>query len=243
MKNKNEKSNSLPPSKSRLEYRVERMGPFASSAEVLTVLVADDRPVVREGMVALINRQPDLRVIGEASNGSETVEQFFKLSPSIALLDVRMPVMDGVEAVRSICQRSPGASLVVVTAYQSEEDIYRALRTGARGFLLKEAPREDFVQCIRAVVNGTTWIPPTVGATLARRITEQHLTSREWDVLRAIARAKSNKEIGTALDISEATVKVHVTHILRKLKVTGRIEAINVAARRGIVNVDPVPLA
>ncbi|MGA8503190.1 MAG: response regulator transcription factor, partial [Candidatus Sulfotelmatobacter sp.] len=190
------------------------------TARSSTILVADDHPMVREGLVAVINRQPDMRVVAEASNGREAVEKFVTLRPDIALLDLRMPMMDGIEAAMSISEHAPEARLVIVTTYQSEEDIYRALRAGAQGYLLKDSPVEDLIECIHTVGDGKTWIPPAVGATLARRVTERSLTAREMEVIRALAKGKSNKEIGVALNISEGTVKVHVTHMLEKLKVT-----------------------
>lgn len=208
------------------------------TARSSTILVADDHPMVREGLVAVINRQPDMRVVAEASNGREAVEKFVTLRPDIALLDLRMPMMDGIEAAMSISEHAPEARLVIVTTYQSEEDIYRALRAGAQGYLLKDSPVEDLIECIHTVGDGKTWIPPAVGATLARRVTERSLTAREMEVIRALAKGKSNKEIGVALNISEGTVKVHVTHMLEKLKVTGRTEAIGAALKRGLVTME-----
>jgi len=208
------------------------------TARSLTILVADDHPMVREGLVAVINRQADMRVVAEAGNGREAVEKFVTLRPDIALLDLRMPMMDGIEAAMSIYERAPEARLVIVTTYQSEEDIYRALRAGAQGYLLKDAPVEDLIECIHTVDDGKTWIPPAVGAKLARRVTERSLTAREMEVIRALAKGKSNKEIGVALNISEGTVKVHVTHMLEKLKVTGRTEAIGAAMKRGLVTME-----
>jgi len=203
-----------------------------------TLLVADDHPVVLEGLVALINRQSDMQVVSQARNGREAVEIFFAQRPDVALLDLRMPVMDGVEAISAICEKDPAARLIVVTIYQSEEDIYRALRAGAQGILLKDAPAEEIVDCIHAVAQGKTWIPPEVGAKLAKRVTVRELTPREMEVIHAVAKGKSNKEIGVALDISEATVKVHVTHILEKLQASGRTEAIGLAVNRGLVRMD-----
>jgi two-component system NarL family response regulator len=204
----------------------------------ITVLVADDHPVVREGLVSLVQRRIDMRVIAEAANGREAVDKFFAERPDVALMDLRMPTMDGIEAVIAICEKDPAAHLVIMTSYQSEEDIYRAMRAGAQGYLLKDAPVDELVECIRQVSAGRTWIPSGVGAKLAKRVGDQELTRREMEVLRTVAAGKSNKEIGVALDISEATVKVHVTHILEKLKVTGRTEAINIAAKRGLVRMD-----
>ena len=204
----------------------------------LTILVADDHPMVREGLVTVINRQSDMRVVAEAANGREAVEKFVELRPDISLLDLRMPVMDGIEAAMSIHEHASAARLVIVTSYESEEDIYRALKAGAQGYVLKDAPVEDLINCIYTVLDGKTWIPPVVGAKLAKRVTERSLTTREMEVIRALAKGKSNKEIGVALNISEGTVKVHVTHMLEKLKVTGRTEAIGAAVKRGLVTMD-----
>jgi two-component system, NarL family, response regulator len=151
---------------------------------------------------------------------------------------LRMPVMNGIEAAAAICEKEPAARLIILTTYQGQEDIYRALRGGALGYLLKDAPAEELIESIRAVSLGKTSIPPAVGATLAKRLNDRELTAREMEVLRVLAVGKSNKEIGVVFNISEATVKVHVTHILEKLKVSGRTEAINVALRRGLVNMD-----
>jgi DNA-binding NarL/FixJ family response regulator len=201
-------------------------------------MVTDDHPIVREGLVALINRRSDMRVIAEASNGRQAVEKYFEQTPDVALLDLRMPVMDGFEAVIAICEKDPSARLVVVTSYQCEEDVYRALRSGAQGYVLKDSSVEELVDCIRAVASGKTWIPPQVGAKLAKHLAYDALTARETEVLQAVTAGKSNKEIGAACNITEATVKVHVTHILEKLKVTGRTEAINVGLKRGLVYLD-----
>jgi DNA-binding NarL/FixJ family response regulator len=152
-------------------------------------------------------------------------------------------LMDGVEAVIAICKRVPSARVVIFTICQGEEDIYRAMRAGAFGYLLKDAPLSELVECIRSVVQGRRWVPPAVAARLGKRVGDRALTPRELEVIRVLTSGKSNKEIGTLLDISEATVKVHITHILEKLKVTGRTEAINVAMRRGLVHMDPLAVA
>ena len=218
-------------------------GSSASLPEVYTVLIADDHPVVREGLATLINGRSDMRVVAEAANGREAVEKFLAHSPDIALLELRLPIVDGVEVVMSICEKMPAARLVIFTTCKGEEDIYRAVKAGAFGYLLKETPLNEVVECIRAVARGTRWIPPGVAAMLGKRVADRALTARELEVIRALASGKSNKEIGTLLDISEATVKVHITHILEKLKVTGRTEAINVAMRRGLVHIDPLAVA
>jgi two-component system, NarL family, response regulator len=218
-------------------------GSSASLLEVYTVLIADDHPVVREGLATLINRRSDMRVVAEAANGREAVEKFLAHSPDIVLLELRLPIMDGVEVVMSICEKMPAARLVIFTTCKGEEDIYRAVKAGAFGYLLKETPLNEVVECIRAVARGTRWIPPGVAAMLGKRVADRALTAREMEVIRALTSGKSNKEIGTLLDISEATVKVHITHILEKLKVAGRTEAINVAMRRGLVHMDPLAVA
>ena len=215
----------------------------ASLLEVYTVLIADDHPVVREGLATMINRRSDMRVVAEAATGREAVEKFLAHSPDIALLELRLPIMDGVEVVMSICEKMPAARLVIFTTCKGEEDIYRAVKAGAFGYVLKDTPLNEVVECIRAVARGTRWIPPGVAAMLGKRVADRALTTRELEVIRALTSGKSNKEIGTLLDISEATVKVHITHILEKLKVTGRTEAINVAMRRGLVHIDPLAVA
>jgi DNA-binding NarL/FixJ family response regulator len=209
-----------------------------AGAGTLTVLVVDDHPVVREGLVSLINRQTDLRVVAEANNGLEGVQQFLAHHPDVALIDLRMPVMDGIQAVCRIHEHAPEARIVILTTYESEEDIYRAVGAGVQGYILKDSPAAEVVQCIREVGARRTWIPPAVGAQLAKRVTDRSLTPREMDVLRTLSMGKSNKEIGVAFNISEATVKVHVTHILEKLKVTGRTEAISAALKRGLIRME-----
>lgn len=220
-----------------------RLLPDPRSGKSYTVLVADDHPLVREGLAALINRHPDMQVVAEAGDGREAVEKFLALRPNIALLDLRMPVMDGIEAVVAIRATAPDAHTVILTTYQGEEDIYSALRAGARGYLLKDSAVDELAACIRAVSEGNTWIPPAVGAKLAKRVGDRQLTPREMEILKVAAIGKSNKEIGVALNISEATVKVHMTHIMEKLKVTGRTEALNIAIRRGLIHLDATSAA
>jgi two-component system NarL family response regulator len=205
-----------------------KAGPF-------TLLVADDHPVVREGVVSLISRQTDMTVIAEANNGREAVEKFLAYLPNVCLLDLRMPEMDGIEAAIAIREKVKMAHIVILTSYQSEEEIYRAWQAGVEGYVLKYAPVAQLTECIRRVCAGSKWIPPGVGAQLAKRVAARQLTIRETDVLRAIVAGKNNKEIAVQLNISESTVKVHVTHMLEKLQVTGRTAAISVALKRGLV--------
>jgi two-component system, NarL family, response regulator len=209
-----------------------------SSRQPYRILIADEHPIVREGLAALINRRSDMIVIGEASSGREAVDKFVAQSPDLVLLELKLPLMDGIETVKSICAKNPAARLVVFTTHVGEEDIYLTLRAGAFGYLLKSTSLAELIECILAVAQGKRWIPPSVAAQLGKRVQNRGLTSRETQVMRALATGKSNKEIGSALDISESTVKVHVTHILEKLNVTGRTEAINVALKRGLVHMD-----
>jgi two-component system, NarL family, response regulator len=209
-----------------------------SSRQPYRILVADEHPIVREGLAALINSRSDMIVIAEASSGQDAVDQFVAQSPDLAILELKLPLMDGIETVKSICAKNPAARLVVFTTCLGEEDIYRAVRAGAFGYLLKDTSLPELIECILAVAQGKRWIPASVAAQLGKRVQDRELTPREMQALRALSRGMSNKEIGSALDISEATVKVHVTHILEKLNVTGRTEAINVALRRGLVHMD-----
>ncbi|HZR58919.1 MAG TPA: response regulator transcription factor [Terriglobales bacterium] len=205
-----------------------KAGPF-------TLLVADDHPVVREGVVSLISRQTDMKVIAEASNGCEAVEKFLACHPNVCLLDLRMPEMDGIEAAIAIREKVQTARVIILTSYQSEEEIYRAWQAGVQGYVLKYAPVAQLTECIRRVCAGSKWIPPGIGAQLAKRVAARELTIRETDVLRAIVAGKNNKQIAVELNISESTVKVHVTHMLEKLQVSGRTAAISAALKRGLV--------
>ena len=210
--------------------------------EPITVLVADDHPIVRAGLSALISQQGDMRVVAQVATGREAVEQYFAQLPRIALLDLRMSLMDGIQVLSGILERDTDCRIVIISSYHNEEEIYRAFRAGAKGYILKDAPVEEILQCVRTVSRDGTWIPPLIGAKLAKRIGDRDLTPREVDVLHAVVSGKSNKEIGAIFNISEATVKVHMTHILEKLRVTGRTEAINVAVKRGLVRLeDPLP--
>ena len=206
--------------------------------QLIRVLIVDDHPVVREGLGALIQRRSDMEVVGEAKDGEEAVEQYFLHHPDITLMDLRLPGKDGVEAISIIREREPSARIIVLTTYEGAEDVYRALRAGAKAYLLKDAPREELLECIRAVHEGKTWIPPAVAAKLAERVSSSGLTAREQEVLQMMVAGKSNKEIGVLLHISEGTVKTHVNHILEKMSVGGRTEASIEALKRGLVRLD-----
>ena len=204
----------------------------------LRVLIADDHLVVREGLAALINRSPDMAVVAEASTGREAVEQFLLHCPDVALLDLRMPEMDGVEVIAAIREQVPTARLVVLTTYADEEDIHRSLRAGARGYLLKDAPRDELLDCVRAVHDGQTVIPPAIALKLASRLRATELTPRELDVLRLLATGQSNKQIAAALFIAEGTVKTHVNALLRKLDAADRTGVVTLALKRGLLRLE-----
>jgi two-component system, NarL family, response regulator len=209
-----------------------------SGSDCIRVLVADDHPAVREGIAAAIKGEIDMRVVAEAQDGREAVEKALSTAPDVCLLDLRMPRMDGIEATIAILQQRPKIRIAILSSYDTQEDVYKAIQRGAHGYISKEASVTEIIASIRAINAGKTWIPPRVGAKLAQRLSDRSLTRREREVLRTMAVGKSNKEIGVAFDISEATVKVHVTHILEKLKVTSRTEAISVAVKRGLVHLD-----
>lgn len=203
-----------------------------------SVLVVDDHALVRTGVANIISHEPDLQVVAEAANGLEAVEAFTRLRPDVTLLDLRMPVMEGVEAVRQIRAIDPAARVIVLTTYDTDEDITRALKAGAKAYILKDIAAAALVACIHDVLAGKTYLAPAAAAKLAERVTQVQLTPRELAALRSLADGRSNKEIAAALDISERTVKTHLAHLFEKLGVTSRTEAIRVASRRGLVRLD-----
>jgi len=201
-------------------------------------MVVDDHFVVRMGLVGSLNIEPDMVVEAEASTGQQAIEYFRERHPDIVLMDLKLPDMSGVETTNAICQEFPDASIIMLSTHDGEEDIYRSFQAGARSYLLKTAAREELIHTIRAVHAGERCISPAIGARLAERMTHTELTSRELEVLRLIAAGKSNKEIGSALQIAEVTVKLHVGHILTKLKANDRTQAATIALRRGILHLD-----
>lgn len=205
------------------------------TTEAIRVLIVEDHNVVRQGLVALLNVVDGLTVVGEAADGLEAIEQFRKHQPDITLMDLRLPRLSGVEAIKRIRQEAPQARVIVLTTYDGDEDIYRALKAGARAYLLKGMTSDDLVTTIRAVHAGKSHIPPAIAERLAERMGTEDLTPREFDVLQEIVHGKSNKEIATALGVSEATVKTHINSLLGKLGVTDRTQAATAALQRGIV--------
>ena len=203
--------------------------------ESIRVLIVEDHHVVRQGLVALLNVVDGLEVVGEAADGVEAIAQFRKHQPAITLIDLRLPRLSGVEVIERIRTETPQARFIVLTTYDGDEDIYRALQAGARAYLLKGMTSEELITTIRAVHAGRSYIPPAIAEKLAERMGTQELTPREFDVLEQIVHGKSNKDVAAELEISEATVKTHVNSLLSKLGVTDRTQATTAAIQRGIV--------
>jgi DNA-binding NarL/FixJ family response regulator len=206
-----------------------------TSKKLVQVLVADDHVTVREGLTAIIGRQNDMSIVGDAANGQQAVELWTKHRPDITLLDLRMPLMDGVTATEDIRRQDPSAKIIILTTYDTDNEILRAIRAGAKAYLLKDSQREDLLDCIRRVHRGETFITPCLIEKLAAGLSSQPLTSRELDVLTSLAQGLSNKEIGARLCITETTVKSHLRAIFSKLDVLSRTEAIAAASQRGLI--------
>lgn len=204
----------------------------------IRVLIADDHPIVREGLEAVINDQPDMTVVAQAVNGAEAVAYALAERPDVLLIDLRMPELNGVAAISAVRAEWPAAQVVVLTTYDGDEDIYRALQAGAQAYLLKDTPRAALLEVIRAVARGERRLPPDVAARLMERLSVQPLTEREVDVLLLMARGLTNKAIGAALQIGEGTVKFHVNNLLGKLHATDRTHAVTIALQRGIIHLD-----
>jgi DNA-binding NarL/FixJ family response regulator len=203
--------------------------------ETIRVLIVEDHNVVRQGLVALINMAEGIQVVGEAADGVEAIAQFRKHQPDVTLVDLRLPKLGGVDVIQRVRSETPHARFVVLTTYDGDEDIYRALKSGAKAYLLKGMTSEELIRTIRDVAAGRSHIPAAIAERLAERMGTEDLTPREADVLEQIVNGKSNKEIATELDISEATVKTHINSLLSKLGVTDRTQAATAAIRRGLV--------
>jgi two-component system NarL family response regulator len=204
----------------------------------IRIVIADDHPVVREGLGALVSSQQDMRIVSEAANGRQAVQQFLLHRPDVLLLDLRMPEMNGMETIQAILEKAPNAKIIVLSTYDGDEDVYRALQAGAKAYLLKDSPRAQLLESIRGVYSGQLSIPSAIGAKLAASMRTPKLTKRERDITRLLVDGKSNKEIGATLGVTEGTVKVHTGHIFKKLGAAGRTEAIRIALERGIVHLN-----
>src|SRR4029078_5823662 len=203
-----------------------------------TVLLVDDHALLRTGVANIINQEADLRVVAEAGSGLEAVQAFERHRPDVTVLDLRMPVMEGVEAVRQIRESDPRARVIVLTTYDTDDEIARALKAGAKAYVLKDISADDLIGCIRDVLSGKTYLAPAAAAKLAEGVTRVQLTPREMATLKLLADGKANKEIASELDISERNVKTHLGHLFEKLGPRSRTEAVRVATRRGLVRLD-----
>jgi len=205
----------------------------------IRLLIVDDHPVVRDGLVAILHQgEPDLEVVGEAGDGKEAVATWRALRPTVTIMDLQLPGQTGVEAIAAIRREDPDARILVLTTFDGDADIQRALEAGARGYLLKSMRRATLIEAIRAVAAGQRYLPPATAARLVEAMETERLTSRELDVLRLLAQGHRNREIADELGLAEPTVKIHVNNLLRKLQVKDRTEAAMVALKRGIIHLD-----
>ncbi len=209
--------------------------------DVVRILIVDDHPVVRAGLEGMLSAQQDLEVVGEAGNGKEALTLVERLAPDVVLMDLRMPEMEGVAAIEEISARHPSTRVLVLTTYDSDADILRAVEAGATGYLLKDAPRQELQEAVRSTAAGKPHLAPMAAQSLMRRVREpgrEDLSGREIEVLALVRKGMSNREIGRNLYVSEATVKTHLIHIYNKLGVADRASAVSAALERGIMRLD-----
>jgi DNA-binding NarL/FixJ family response regulator len=207
-----------------------------SKVQPIRILCVDDHPIVREGLMSIVALQPDMEIVGAAESGAEALRMFRELSPDVVLIDLRLRDTTGFELIRDILALSPSARMIVLTSFEGDVDIERALAAGAKGYVVKGMVREELLEAIRAVHAGKRHVPSAIAAKLVDHLAYEKLTLRELDVLKEVAKGKRNKEIGAALSIAEDTVKMHVKSILMKLGVNDRTEAVTIALRRGIIH-------
>jgi DNA-binding NarL/FixJ family response regulator len=200
------------------------------------ILVADDHFIVRMGLIALVNTEPNMVVVAEAADGNQAVELFCKHQPHLVLMDLRMPIKDGIEATIEIRSRDPAARVLMLTTFDGDTDIHKALQAGAQGYVLKNATGQELIPAIQAVAAGQRWIPKEVAKRLASRKLFEELTSREMQVLKLLVKGLANKQIGDMLNITEHTVKDHLKSVFGKLQVVDRTEAVTAAIQRGIIH-------
>jgi DNA-binding NarL/FixJ family response regulator len=201
----------------------------------IRIFSVDDHPLLREGISALVNNQPDMTVAGEAATGAEAVQLFKQLQPDVTLLDLRLPDMSGIDILIAIRTEFPDARVIMLTTFEGDVEIHRALQAGARGYLLKNMPPSELLDVIRQVHAGKKRIPPAIASQLAEHMSDETLTEREVEVLREVAGGNKNRDIANKLFISEETVKVHIKHIMEKLGAADRTQAVTIGVRRGII--------
>lgn len=202
----------------------------------IRVILADDHPVVRDGLAAIVNQQPDMEVAAEAGDGEAAIALYEQQRPDVMVLDLRMPKCDGVTVVQRVLEAHPQARLLIMTTYDGDEDIFRSLSQGAKGYLLKDAPRQEILSAIRAVSEDRPYTSSSIAAKALQRMAKPSLTQRELDVLQLLAQGRSNKDIARRLSITEGTAKTHVKAILAKLDAISRTEAVAVAHKRGLIH-------
>jgi DNA-binding NarL/FixJ family response regulator len=208
------------------------------SSKPIRILVVDDHFMVRMGLTASLNVEPDMEVVAEVGTGEAALDAYNKHRPNLVIMDVRLPGMSGADTTAAILREFPDACVLMLSTHSGEEEIYRAMQSGARGYVLKSVMREDLLRAIREVHEGKRHLDPIVASHLAERISHRSLTGRELEVLKMVAKGWGNKEIATALNIAEVTVKLHVSHVLEKLNVKDRTEAATAAVQRGIITLD-----
>jgi len=216
--------------------RSEARAVLTVSVPKLRVILADDHPVVRDGLAAIINQQPDMQVVAEAADGEEAIALFHREQPDVMVLDLRMPKRDGVAVVEQVLGVNPKARLLIMTTFDGDEDIFRCLSQGAKGYLLKDSPRQEILNAIRAVSQDQPYTSSSIAAKALQRMAKPNLTKREVDVIQLLAQGRSNKDIARRLSITEGTAKTHVKSILLKLDAISRTEAVTVAHKRGLVH-------
>ena len=208
-----------------------------TSPEMIRLLIVDDHPIVRDGLVAILHEgEPDLEVVGEAGDGKEAVTAWRNLRPTVTIMDLQLPGQTGVEAIQAIRREDPEARILVLTTFDGDADIQRALEAGARGYLLKSVRRASLIEAVREVAAGRRYLPPTTAARLVEAMESERLTAREFDVLRLLAQGERNREIADSLGLAEPTVKIHVNNLLRKLQAKDRTEAAMIALKRGLIH-------
>ena len=209
---------------------------MTQNSKPISILVVDDHFMVRMGLAASLNVEPDMQVVGEAGSGTTAIEAYRRLRPRLVIMDLRLPDMSGADSTAAIVQEFPQARVLMLSTHSGEEEIYRALQAGAHGYVLKNVMRDELLRAIREVHSGRRYLEPSVAAVLAERISHRSLTTRELEVLQMVAKGLGNKEIAANLNIAEATVKLHVSHVLEKLNVKDRTEAATAALRRGVIS-------
>lgn len=204
-------------------------------SNVIRILIADDHPILGQALTMFLQCEPDMTVVGHAGDGREALKLFHQHQPDVTLMDLQMPKMEGADAIAAICAKFKQARIIVLTTFDGDEDIYRGLRAGAKGYILKGAKPNELLDAIRTVHQGKKYIPPTIAAKLAERMNTEELSDRELEVLRLIAKGKNNQQISNVLNIAESTVRFHANNIFGKLNVSDRTQALVTALNRGIV--------